>query len=239
MPPIRKGDGTPVEPKGISQIRTGDGRILFDGVAIPDSVVAHYDATVEESTGGITSITDLEGSYDLSGSATVISDGINGQQSFRFDGTDDRMRNQSISLSDEPFSIVFVCETQEGRPTDNALGWYWSNYDDFDVALQDEGDTFDTWRGGDSERNDTPDDDPHLFICELYDNDRYRLERDGSTILDNSLNAGDLNGFRLAEANDRYLEVDFGEIVLLENHTSDDLQSERERLSDKWSIDIN
>ena len=39
MPPIRKGDGTPVTPKGISQIRTGDGRILFDGVAIPDSRV--------------------------------------------------------------------------------------------------------------------------------------------------------------------------------------------------------
>ena len=40
MPPIRKGDGTPVTPKGISQIRTGDGRILFDGPAIPDSVVS-------------------------------------------------------------------------------------------------------------------------------------------------------------------------------------------------------
>ena len=39
MPPIRKGDGTPVTPKGISQIRTGDGRILFDGVAIRDSVL--------------------------------------------------------------------------------------------------------------------------------------------------------------------------------------------------------
>ena len=37
MPPIRKGDGTPVTPKGISQIRTGDGRILFDGPAIPDT----------------------------------------------------------------------------------------------------------------------------------------------------------------------------------------------------------
>ena len=39
MPPIRKGDGTPVEPKGVSQIRTGDGRILFDGPAISDSVL--------------------------------------------------------------------------------------------------------------------------------------------------------------------------------------------------------
>ena len=43
MPPIRKGDGTPVTPKGISQIRTGDGRILFDGPAIPDSDVYLHD----------------------------------------------------------------------------------------------------------------------------------------------------------------------------------------------------
>ena len=51
MPPIRKGDGTPVAPKGISQVRTGDGRILFDGPAIPDSVVTRPedDDTVDRS----------------------------------------------------------------------------------------------------------------------------------------------------------------------------------------------
>jgi len=44
MPPIRKGDGTAVAPKGISQVRTGDGRIFFDGPAIPDSVENQYPA---------------------------------------------------------------------------------------------------------------------------------------------------------------------------------------------------
>ena len=58
MPPIRKGDGTPVTPKGISQVRTGDGRILFDGVAIPDSALLHFpfrersDSTLVEEIGG-------------------------------------------------------------------------------------------------------------------------------------------------------------------------------------------
>jgi len=42
MAPIRKGDGTPVDPKGISQVRTGDGRILFDAPAIPDALTDHY-----------------------------------------------------------------------------------------------------------------------------------------------------------------------------------------------------
>ena len=57
MPPIRKGDGTPVTPKGISQIRTGDGRILFDGDAIPDSVVDNFetqpDGPYETDTDGL------------------------------------------------------------------------------------------------------------------------------------------------------------------------------------------
>jgi len=69
MPPIRKGDGTAVVPKGISQVRTGDGRILFDGPAIPDSEGDHqwnFDegsgTTVSDSIGGLdaafTSISD-------------------------------------------------------------------------------------------------------------------------------------------------------------------------------------
>lgn len=33
-PPIRRGDGTGVEPNGFAEVRTGDGRVLFD--AIPD-----------------------------------------------------------------------------------------------------------------------------------------------------------------------------------------------------------
>ena len=49
MPPIRKGDGTPVTPKGISQIRTGDGRILFDGVAIAD-LAALYEFEDDDTT---------------------------------------------------------------------------------------------------------------------------------------------------------------------------------------------
>ena len=38
MAPIRKGDGTPLELPGVSEVRSGDGRVFFD--AIPDSVVS-------------------------------------------------------------------------------------------------------------------------------------------------------------------------------------------------------
>ena len=36
MAPIRKGDGTPLEIPGVSEVRSGDGRVFFEGDAIPD-----------------------------------------------------------------------------------------------------------------------------------------------------------------------------------------------------------
>ena len=64
MTPIRKGDGTPVEPKGVSQIRTGDGRILFDGPAIPDSAIYQQPWDEGESTTVADVIGDRNGSLD-------------------------------------------------------------------------------------------------------------------------------------------------------------------------------
>jgi len=81
MPPIRKGDGTAVAPKGISQVRTGDGRILFDRFAIPDSAIYHWmldegaGSTAEDSVGTLDADVvgaswvsgDWEGDYALDG----------------------------------------------------------------------------------------------------------------------------------------------------------------------------
>ena len=41
MAPIRKGDGAPLDVPGVSEVRSGDGRVFFEGDAIPDSVVAY------------------------------------------------------------------------------------------------------------------------------------------------------------------------------------------------------
>jgi len=65
MPPIRKGDGTAVVPKGISQVRTGDGRILFDGPALPDSVVLPESNDLDHFDGPTTA-------YDINDNSPVI-----------------------------------------------------------------------------------------------------------------------------------------------------------------------
>jgi len=77
MPPIRKGDGTAVAPKGISQVRTGDGRVLFDSPAIPYPYVGGNNGTVTQLDSSDLSTTG--NSYDdgatvrLSGATTSTS----------------------------------------------------------------------------------------------------------------------------------------------------------------------
>ena len=86
MPPIRKGDGTPVEPKGVSQIRTGDGRILFDGPAIPDAAVLRY-PFIEGS--GTTVTETIEGQDGTISGAGWVSNNWQEGWALDGDGTDD------------------------------------------------------------------------------------------------------------------------------------------------------
>ena len=112
MPPIRKGDGTPVTPKGISQIRTGDGRILFDGPAIPDADVFH---PVDEGTG--TTWADEIGSRDVSFNSfswVEDSDAFGGQKA-QTDGSEDEGSLSYDELGSElnSFAIAFTIETTD------------------------------------------------------------------------------------------------------------------------------
>ena len=91
MPPIRKGDGTPVTPKGISQIRTGDGRILFDGVAIPDSAFEQVANRLAMSEGSGTALEDSVGDDDatIDGPTWVDDSNFTGGFYLDFDGDND------------------------------------------------------------------------------------------------------------------------------------------------------
>jgi hypothetical protein len=56
MIPIRRGDGTGLSVPGFSQVRTGDGRVLYER-AIPDSVVT---ATPDNSSSGLTGLSGMQ-----------------------------------------------------------------------------------------------------------------------------------------------------------------------------------
>ena len=241
MPPIRKGDGTPVTPKGISQIRTGDGRILFDGVAIPDSVVAHYDAQAETTTGPISSITDRSNSFDLSGSCVVISDGINGYQSYRFDGSE-TMSNSSLQALTEPFGIVAVVQQQAGAESNDFYFDSDGNVQDFAVQ-DDNNEEFHFYRDTDQQQaiGGTVSTNPEVMVATAPASGDVFLELSGTTQIDDSTGGTTgFDGFTMAgRADDELpLEVDYGEVTILNDFASQDVEDEKQRMADKWDITL-
>jgi hypothetical protein len=94
-----------------------EGRGIGVGSDIPDSGLSHDYNALEEATGTLSTWTDRAGSEDLTaGTApSVVSDGINGNLSVRFDDTDDVLTASSPStwafLHDgSPFSVYLVAE---------------------------------------------------------------------------------------------------------------------------------
>ena len=95
MAPIRKGDGTPLEIPGVQEVRSGDGRVFFDGDAIPDSELPQdglqhewYAPALEYDDGATgQSFDDQQGDFDFSasGDVTFVENGINDLPSFDYD----------------------------------------------------------------------------------------------------------------------------------------------------------
>jgi len=123
MPPIRKGDGTPVAAKGISQIRTGDGRILFDGPAIPDSVVEDFerDEPLDDWYGN-TSEWSTTATDPLEGDKSAVLDGDS--QSGSLIALDESQTGRLPERGDRFSFLLHMTDTHEfnfefGRPEDD------------------------------------------------------------------------------------------------------------------------
>ena len=207
---------------------------------IPDSVVAQYDATEEPSTGSVTSIDDLIGSLNLSGDCSVISNGINDLQTYRFDGSQRMLVSELIAETpdDEPFAFAFVAQQQESTGSGNV---YLDGGDTVEFAIEDrDGDEIRIYRGGgwDGDPTDSATNDPHLFVLEGYDDNRIRLERDGEEVVDRSNDSLDLTGITLGgradDSDPRSIEIDFGQIEILVGFSQDDINAVKERLQEKW-----
>ena len=217
----------------------GTWRSLIDGSevsAIPDSVVARYSAKEDErSTGNISTIDDLVGDNDLSGSAEIIEDGVNGNRSYRFDGTES-MTDTDFSTTDD-FAIFIVAEIQETLDSGNMLfgetatqnpslqddsgGVYEWDWDDFDGA----------------QISEKP--QPTVILCTLDDGDG-AIEVNNQFTDSNSLASNTMDGFEIAGRNDgdEQLEVDVGEVSILDEPSEEDIDNERQRLIDEWDFDF-
>jgi len=217
------------------------GRSVGVGSAIPDSVVAQHDPTEESSTGNITSITDLVGSRDLSGSASVTDNGINGLRTYRFDGTEIMSESgaSEFAAASDDFAFLFVAQQQQATASD---GFYVDGGEGIEFVLQDNNRNElriyrngSTWYGTSST---IADQEAHLFLLESVGTDSIRLERDGTEVGSNTNSDGGLIGHTLGgQANNlKNIQIDFGGFEILVNYTSGDLSNREQALADKWGI---
>jgi len=245
-PPIRDGSGSSIgsirlgDGSEIAAVRTGAGDVLFSATAVPDSVVRHYDPT-DESVGQKSAWNDQIGNKDLSGTYEIISSGINNLQTARFDGVDDDVANSNISVSTLPFAAVFVCQYQGSLNNDDAF--YFNPDTDLNFTFRIRtGENYQAFVGGGTSTNPkggTPDQDPHIFVVEALSGGGVRVEQDGTEILSDTGDTGLIDGFTVGSRTGRlFSEVDFGGFFLTENHTSSDLDTLKNNLSDKWGITL-
>ena len=231
MPPIRKGDGTPVAPKGISQIRTGDGRILFDGPAMPDSVEYQFNALeIDANDGDALSNWECEITGDIIsaiGSPTYRDSAINGNPAVEFDGSNDGFLNRDFDniSATEGHTVFAVVEVDNSDPDAN---WH-GRIDNPSHNLQFDG----TWKTVETEGSsqDGSSDDSVQLVTTRHEENDVRIRENGSETGSSTSSIEDYEAVVIGyeEENDRrYADGYVGLIEVHEGALSDQEMADRE-----------
>ena len=190
MAPIRKGDGTPLEIPGVQEVRSGDGRVFFDGDAIPDSedLQLHHDASDIDADDGDSIISWPSG---IAGPTLDQGEGgeyiesvadIDGQPSVHIADGDLLYANQAGVAIEQPF-LVFGVVRHVDFPGDSAQ----------DLVCGVDPDGSSEWRtisarsgewwlyAGEDIRGGTPDTDWHYRV-DIVDGGDSELRLDGTEI---------------------------------------------------------
>jgi len=230
--------GATIDGTDVQEI-TVDGDTVFSAAPeIPASAVANYDATQEVSTGNITSITDRVGSFNLSGSATVVSNSINGKQAYDFDGTEE-MATTAMSVSSEPFAVVLVFRSDNSSVDQRPFGTE-NTVDQFRVLLQFEAFAeYAGFRGSNQIKGGQVDTNPHVLSAKGFGTNQMNIRLDGVEIANGTAGSGFIDGFALSSSafGQEFVGV-IPEATVLESTTNSDIQSEEQRLAVKFGITL-
>lgn len=220
------------------------------------NILAHYDATEEPSTGSVSEIEDRASTHTLSGSAEIVAEGVNGQQSYRFDGISDSMVNDSLNVS-ESFVIGMVYETTDTQTDSYFFDCSPNNVSDAEeeFRLWDSPDGLTHSFGHDTPRSDLIWSQPTVGPNVLF------LDTATGSVFDHSsgirVNGVDRTsghpgipareGWRTPEldgliigdsfwSQDHYLEGDIAEFIVYNDITPEFMAAEEQRLLDKYDI---
>ena len=219
------------------------------GSAIPDSAVYLFDAiesfSSDQDGTTVNEWTDELADYTVSGGAAeVVSDGVGGNLSLRFDSNSDVFVNDSADLIDFPFTIITLIE-RTGASTDNQ----WTIQD-----ANDDDDTAVYWSGSNEANSIFVDDglqgtndlDVNVQTGVFESASNSRLREDGTETA-----SGDVGDFRAEDGfrpiaiggrsvNDRLIEGDVAFVGVYDDdlEATGELEDEEQRVADKYGINI-
>ena len=221
--------------------------VEIESDAIPDSAIAHFDATQEDFDDGdaVTTITDFSGEgNDLTGGSPQFVENVrNGNPVFRFDGEDDEL-GRSGPVIEQPFTWFVVSQIDDTNPSDGDDDAIFSSEDDgdnranFRARFSDQNDFNGFW--GDSIRDGTPDENWNIYTG-IIDGGDSEIRRNGSTLLSGDLGNHDHGGFLMGNTyvSGHYLNGDVAEWVVTDDLLdSSAIAEEEERLASKWDISL-
>ena len=244
MAPIRKGDGTPLEIPGVSEVRSGDGRVFFEGDAIPDAAVGQFDGTQLNLTDQdpVDPWTDEIGDFGdiVAGSApTYLDSGLNNKGSVDFSG-DDRLENENLTTNlTAPFSFIFALDlnaVEDSRYiSQNDFGG-----DEDLIIFRNVGGDYSLVTPTDELRGEEVTEDEQILTI-IVDGPDSKVRKNGTEILsDTDLGNPTLEVISVGGRRDgaEFLTATVGEIVPYNGNIEADgiLQDEETRFSEKWGI---
>jgi hypothetical protein len=217
-PPIREGSGDSIgsirlgDGSEISEVRTGAGDVLFDGGAIPDSgLLNRY--YISES-GGTSSITDLSGNMDLSGSASsVVSGAIDGSDALRFDGSGDLMTGSRVAIS-PPHDLWMVGRLRSITNSDTIQEMINPSDTDAIASVSDRRGTWSLIVPSDRDSGVASDTSYHLFRASVRASERELFVDESSVINVTGLSSADFDGLTLGA---RYSDINHAELDFVES----------------------
>jgi len=240
--------GSTIDGQEISEI-TMDGDVVW--TAIPDSVIAWYDATEQNASGSVSTLEDFSGEgNDLSGSATYSSSAINGNPAFEFDGDSDGFDLGGDPLIDSSMeNEVTILTVQNyfgntGGSTVDMTVVQGRDTEDFQLSKREDTSPV-RWRVDNRSMN-VEDGTATGEVIEvgLADGENIELRQNGTTQGTDSGSAT-INGGQIFELgkdggdSGRHFNGYIGEVrIFNEKLDSDTLADQEKELSDKWGISL-
>ena len=203
-------------------------------VDFPDYLSNQYHSE-KEDLDEKTNMTDRANESDLIGSFSIVEDGINGNKSYRFDGSQ-TAENDNIELTKGNFAIVMSFDFRGDRDENQTIFEQSTGEAQNNLLAYHSDDLYYLYRGGTSgqlEGGGPIPSEPYVLTAIFWDNGEAEVRENQTTVLGPETTGSgdsDLNGFRIAgDSFGSSIEADFIKVETIEDFDTIEEVEDREQ----------